>query len=110
MRKLSVKIDGKTFEVPSLSTIEEVIASLELKTKDPISAILNGQLVRLDQKIRIDSSLSIVSMSTPQGKQIYESSVLFLFIVAFKKIFPNNEVFIQHTIQRGIYAETSAFL
>lgn len=107
MRKLNVKNDGRQYEVPALSTIEEVLASCDIKVKDPIAGILNGQLVRLDQKIRTDSSLSVVSMSTPQGKQIYESSVLFLFLVAFKTLYPNHEVFIQHTIQRGIYAEIS---
>lgn len=107
MRKLSVKIDGKQVEVPALSTIEEIIATCDIKTQDPIAAIVNGHLVRLNQKIRMDSNIQLVDMKSAQGKQIYESSALFLFLVSFQKLFPGYEVFIQHTIQRGIYAEVS---
>ncbi len=105
MRNLTVTFKGNKYEVPPLSTTEEIIESHKLNVKDPIAVVINGHFTRLCKKLRADSEIDIVTLHTPQGKQVYESSVLFLFLVAFAKKFPNHDVFIQHTIQKGIYAE-----
>ncbi|MCK5882873.1 MAG: hypothetical protein KAG61_04230 [Bacteriovoracaceae bacterium] len=107
MKNLIVTFKGNKYEVAPLSTTEEIIKKHDLDVIDPIAVVINGHFTRLNKKIRADSDIDIVTLQTPEGKQVYESSVMYLFLVAFAKKFPKHEVFIQHTIQKGIYAEVS---
>ena len=105
MEKFKVTCEGKIYEVDPLISIEEFVKVHEIGTEDPVAAVLNGVLTRLNTKIRTDSVLDIIKLKSQLGKRIYESSVCFLFVVAFKKLFPDLGIFIQHSIQKGVYAE-----
>lgn len=105
MKKINIKYKNKDYEVPLLSDTLEVIEKCKLDVKDPVAVVVNGHFSRLNKKIPLDSTLDIIELSSPQGKRVYESSVMLLFLVAFEKLFPDLQVFIQHSIHKGIYAE-----
>ncbi len=95
----------KNYEVEPLLTVEEFIFKHEIKVNDPVAVVINGVLARLNAKIRTDSALDVIDLESQLGKRIYESSVTYLFVVAFTKLYPKLNVFIQHSIQKGVYAE-----
>ncbi len=105
MDKIKINYAGKEYEVLPLITPEEFIKEFEIKVQSPVCAILNGRFAQLSKRIPVDSTLNIIERASYQGQKIYESSLLFLFVSAFRKRFPKLDVFIQHSIQQGIYAE-----
>ena len=105
MQKLKVVYKGKEYDVSPLSTAQEIILSHNLPVKDPMAVVVNGHFTRLTEKIKVDSTVEIIEFGSPLGRRIYETSVLFLFLVAFSRKFPELTVFIQHSIHRGVYAE-----
>jgi uridine kinase len=107
MKKLNINFKDKIYQIDPLRTTMEFISEHNLQVKDPIAVNINGRFTRLSKKIRVDSTIEIIELATPQGKRIYESSVLFLFMAAFTKEFPKKNVFIQHSIHKGIYAEVT---
>lgn len=105
MDKIKLEYKGKEFEISPLTTPCEFLKEFNIKAKDPVCAILNGRFAQLSKRIPVNSRLDIIERASYQGQKIYESSLLFLFVSAFRKRFPKFDVFIQHSIQQGIYAE-----
>lgn len=105
MEKVTVTYAGKTYKVERNVTAEHFMREHEIILDDPVACIISGHLTRLDKRIKADCTLDFILLRTPLGQRIYESSVLFLFIVAFKKLFPDGELTIQHAISNGLYAE-----
>ncbi len=105
MEKIKIDCLGKEYSIDKLTTPLEFIKENGIHTQMPVAVVINGHMTRLDKNIRVNSTMEIIEKDTPQGERIYESSVLFLFLAAFTKTFPNHRVFIQHSIHRGVYAE-----
>lgn len=105
MNKVFVTCKGSKYEISSGETTLDFIKKNSIKVKDPVAAIINGHLTRLNKEIIVSSSIDILELASPQGRRIYEGSILYLFLVAFKKFYPEREVFIQHSIQKGLYIE-----
>lgn len=105
MNKIKLQYKDKEYEVSPLTTPSEFIKEFNLKVNDPVCALLNGRFAQLSKRIPVDTRIDILERASYQGQKIYESSLLFLFVSAFRKRFPQLDVFIQHSIQQGIYAE-----
>jgi len=105
MEPLNIEYQNKVYKVAPLTNTLEFIAQMGISIKDPVAVVINGHLGRLNKKFKVDSSLNIIERSSFQGRKIYESSVLFMFRVAFNKLFPNCSLFIQHSLHAGVYAE-----
>lgn len=105
MEKINVEFKGQSYQTSALTTPMELMTQFSLKVKNPVAAVINGRLEQLTRKMTVDTKLDIIERDTYHGQKIYESSLIFLFVVAFRKVFPHLNVFIQHSIQQGIYAE-----
>ena len=105
MNKLKVRYQNRVYEVNPLTTAQEFINEFQLKVKDPMAVVINGYFTRMNEKIRVDSSISFLELASSQGKRVYESSVLFVLLAVFYKRYPNLRAFIQHSIHKGIYVE-----
>lgn len=102
---ININIGGKSYEVTSPCRPIDLIKQLNLNVVLPVAAVINGHLTRIDKKIHVNSNLSFVEASTEQGKRIYRNTVKFLFLAAFKKLFPKDDVFVQHEMFGGTFAE-----
>ncbi len=104
---VNVKYHGKEYQIAPGSTLLDLINKYDLPIKDPVAVIINGHFTGINKPIRVDTVLDVITLNSIQGKRVYENSVLFLFIIAFKTKFPKLDVFIQHSIHDGLYAEIS---
>lgn len=105
MKKIRVKYHGQEYETKSGTTPARFLKEHNIDVKDPVAAILNGRLTRLNKTLRVDSTLRIINLSSFQGQRIYESTLTFVFLAAFRKICPSLNVFVQHSIPGGLYLE-----
>ncbi|MFW5887851.1 MAG: nucleoside kinase [Bacteriovoracia bacterium] len=103
--KITVVYNNKEYSVDQLTTPIDFLKKFKIPVKEPVAAIINGHVTRLNKKMKTNSTLFLIELDTYQGQKIYESTVIFLFVVAFYKQFPNDNVFIQHSIHQGIFAE-----
>ena len=102
---LNIVYKDNPYELEATCTSLDLIKKYHLPVKNPVATVINGYLTRLSHPIRVDSVIEFIERGTPEGERIYESSVIFLFVVAFTKKFPQLKVFIQHSIDLGVYAE-----
>ncbi len=105
MKMIKVNYQGKSYEIEQCQTTLDFIEQHQIDVIRPMAVVINGHFTRLNRKMRVDSSIEIISYGSPQGRRIYEASTLFVFMTVFQKTHPDLRLFIQHSIHKGVYAE-----
>ena len=94
--------DGRVLSGPRGAKVEEFIATLELDSQ-PVAAIINGDLRELTYPIELDARVAPVTMSMADGARIYRRSLTFLLEMAFADLFPDANLFVDHSVASGGY-------
>ena len=103
---VKVKINEKVFDVEKGTTVNSIIGMAKLKPKYPIlGAFQNNEIVELEEKIRVNSLIRPVDITSPVGLRIYSTSLSFVVIAAAKKIFPKDTLIVQHSLSGGLFME-----
>lgn len=90
--------DGRIFEAPPKTPLREIAHVSDPQASPPIvAAIVNGRLRELTFPVRHDSEVTWLTSGTTDGTRIYRRSVEFLMLVAVAEVFPDAEVWVEHS-------------
>lgn len=62
-----------------------------------IAALLNGRLKELSEPLQYDADVVPVTVADDDGMRVYRRSLVFLLVTAAAEIFPDAQVFIEHS-------------
>ncbi len=94
--------DGRTFEAPMGTPVEQYIrAAMDDSPVPIIAALVNGDLRELTYQIRSDARVDPVFLSNSDGVRIYRRSLSFLLVTAVRELFPNTQIFVDYTLPFG---------
>ncbi len=83
----------------------------ETNYTDAVAAIVNNEVCDLNTKIKKSSDIKFLTFKDRKGLLIYTSGLKFLYIAAIKELFgEDTNVEIKHSIDKGLYTETSVEL
>jgi uridine kinase len=94
--------DGRVLSGPRGTKVEDFLSTLELDSQ-PVAAIVNSDLRELTFPIEMDSRVAPITMSMPDGARIYRRSLTFLLEMAFADLFPDENLFVDHSVASGGY-------
>jgi uridine kinase len=94
--------DGRVLSGPRGAKVGEFLHALEYASQ-LVAAIVNGDLRELTYPINIESRVSPVTMSDPDGARIYRRSLTFLLEMAFNDLFPDAVLYVDHSVASGGY-------
>ncbi|HJS19523.1 MAG TPA: nucleoside kinase [Anaerolineales bacterium] len=94
--------DGRVLSGPRGAKVEKFLSVLEL-TDQPVAAIVNGSLRELTYPIEMDSRVTPITMSMPDGARIYRRSLTFLLEMAFADLYPDANLYVDHSVASGGY-------
>jgi uridine kinase len=90
--------DGRLFEAPPGTPLHEFVRAAVGTAHPPIvAAIVNRRLRELTFPVTHDSDVACLSSGTSDGARIYRRSLEFLMVVAVDEVFPDAEVWIEHS-------------
>ncbi len=96
--------DGRTLEAPLGPPLETYLrAALGDEEVPVIAALVDGELRELTFPVHSDAQVEPLALSTSDGVRIYRRSLAFLLVTVVREIFPQAEVFIDHTMPFGGY-------
>ncbi|MBI5053356.1 MAG: nucleoside kinase, partial [Chloroflexi bacterium] len=98
--------DGKNFAAPIDTTLETFARAAypSMSLDAPIvAALLDGRLRELTYPLKRDADLTPITMSSEDGMRIYRRSLTFLLVAAAADLFPDADVFIDHSTSSGGY-------
>lgn len=101
--------DGRIFEAPPGTLLEPIMSAANGTDGAPliVAAIVNGKLRELFNPLRQDSDILPVPITATDGARIYRRSLVFMLVAAAYEIFPDAEIFIEHsaTTTGGYFCE-----
>lgn len=96
--------DGRILSGPRGAKIRDFIEMITDDYEGPIvAAVINGDLRELTYPIKIESNVRPVTMSEPDGARIYRRSLTFLLEMAFRELYPQGTLTIDHSVSFGGY-------
>ena len=99
--------DGRVLSGPRGARVETFLAALEWPAQ-PVAAVVNSELRELTYPIELDSNVEPVTMSMPDGARIYRRSLTFLLEMAFSDLFPDANLYVDHSVASGgFYCQVS---
>ncbi len=94
--------DGQVFESPVGTALEQYIkVALDGSPVPVIAALVNGDLRELTYQMWSDARVDPVFLSDSDGVRIYRRSLSFLLVTAVRELFPQAQVFVDHTLPFG---------
>ena len=94
--------DGRTFEASVGTPVEQYIrAALNDSPAPVIAALVNGELRELTYPVRSDARVDPVFLSNSDGVRIYRRSLSFLLVTTVCELFPEAQLFVDHTLPFG---------
>jgi uridine kinase len=94
--------DGRTFEAPMETPLEQYVKAALGGSRVPfIAALVNGHLRELTYPMRSDARVDPVFLSDSDGVRIYRRSLSFLLVTVVRELFPDAQVFVDHTLPFG---------
>ena len=96
--------DGSKMEVEKGTSIQELAKKIGPRlAKDALAGKINGELVDLNTFLSEDSSVEVVTFSSPEGPDIYRHSVSHVMAQAVGELYPEAKFGIGPAIEDGFY-------
>jgi uridine kinase len=94
--------DGRIFEAPMETPLEQYVKVALGDSPVPfIAALVNGHLRELTYPMRYDARVDPVFLSDSDGVRIYRRSLSFLLVTVVRELFPDAQIFVDHTLPFG---------
>ncbi len=94
--------DGRVLSGPRGAPVGDFLAAIEHDSQ-LVGAVINGDLRELTFPVGMDSRVTPITMSTPDGTRIYRRSLTFLLEMVFADMYPHATLFIDHSVASGGY-------
>jgi uridine kinase len=95
--------DGRTLLGPRGCQLEIFLAEVKDSETPIVGGIVNGVLKELTFPIEQEASVRPVTLGEADGMRIYRRSLTFLLSTAFEKLFPDIQLYVDHSISSGGY-------
>ena len=74
--------------------------------KNLITAVkINNVLRDVQTQVTPENKVEFIDMTTEDGVQAYQRSILFIMMAAVNMLYPDKEVVVEHSVNNGIYCE-----
>ncbi len=105
MKMITVTLpDGSEMEVSAGTTVGEVAYSIGKRLgRDAVAGEVDGELVDLKYNLEDDAELSIITLDSETGLDVYRHTVAHVMAQAVKRLFPEVKLAIGPTIEDGFY-------
>ncbi len=101
---MRITLLNNTADFASPITVLDALKALAPEAADAaLGCFCGGRALELTHVITEDCSLHPITFQNEEGRRIYERSLRFVMLMAFKQVFPKHHVRIEHSIGFGVY-------
>ena len=108
MNEIEIKINNKTIYVERGITLEKLSKQYQGEYKyEIILAKVDGIYKELTETVHKPCTIEFFDLTDRGANQVYLNGLVYLTVYAFKKLFGNNDIKINHSLDKGLYIETT---
>jgi uridine kinase len=98
--------DGRRIQTRKGMSLLEILEESGWQSTLPVvAAKINNRLTNLRHKLRVDSRVEFVDVAHPEGFRVYQSSLAYLLGMAIRRLFPEADLKVEHSLSKGLYCE-----
>ncbi len=97
--------ENKTAETAMGQTLEGLLKELPPRELQPVGAVVNGGLRELSYPLYADSKIRFLDYTSPNGHRIYKRSLIFVLLLAAKRLYPKRQLKVNHSLENGSYCQ-----
>lgn len=99
MHTVHVTLPTGARDVPDNTVIAELCTESDTDPGNPVvAAVVNNEILDLSRRVRINSRIEPVHLSSEPGIRCYRQSLCFLLALAVKQIYPQRRLIIGHSL------------
>ncbi len=96
--------DGRVFEGPVGASLEEFVRAAGTDPQAPtVAALVDREMRELAYRVEGDVEIIPVTMADSDGMRIYCRSLVFLMVAATQELFPEADLYVDHSLTFGGY-------
>ena len=106
---INVKILDKMYSYNDNILLKDIAKDFKNLYKHPIIlAKVNGIYKELSEKVPNNSSIEFFNLTSDKyANNVYLNGLVFLTLYSYKKLFPNDDLIVRHSLDKGLYIETT---
>ncbi len=90
-------------DFPPATTALACLEALQIPTGGVLALRLGGQVVELNAVIPHGGEIAPLTLQDEEGRRIYERSLRFVLLLAFRRLMPRQRVRIEHSVGGGVF-------
>jgi uridine kinase len=108
--QVRVKVNGSVLDVPSGTALREILARWEGAEPgaEYVGAQVNNKIADMGMRITSDSRVDFFTLRSRDGLMLYQRSLTYVLVMAAREVYPDLQVYVNHTLGDGFYCELLA--
>lgn len=103
---MEIRYKDKVLEVEKGSKIYDVFKNeIENSANTVVGAIYNNSYVNLSRHMNFDGRVELISINSKIGIKIYRRTLIYIFAMALKKLFPDNKATVNYQMENAVYCD-----
>lgn len=103
---MEIRYKDKVLEVEKGSKIYDIFKN-EIKNSENtvVGAIYNNSYVNLSRHMNFEGRVELISINSKIGIKIYRRTLIYIFAMALKKLFPDNRATVNYQMENAVYCD-----
>ncbi len=103
---MKIQYKDKTMEIEKGSKIYDIFKEeIENSEHTVVGAIYNNEYVNLSRHMNFEGTVELITVNSKIGIKIYRRTLIYIFAMALKKIYPDNRASVDYQMENAIYCD-----
>ena len=103
---MEIHYKDKVLEVEKGSKIYDIFKNeIENSENTVVGAIYNNTYVNLSRHMNFEGRVELISINSKIGIKIYRRTLIYIFAMALKKLFPDNRATVNYQMENAVYCD-----
>lgn len=103
---MKIQYKDKTMKIEKGSKIYDIFKEeIENSEHTVVGAIYNNEYVNLSRHMNFEGTVELITVNSKIGMKIYRRTLIYIFAMALKKIYPDNRASIDYQMENAIYCD-----
>ena len=103
---MNIRCGEKTMEIEGGMTVMQCLLALSVNPEGVLAVQQQGRVLELSDFITRSGEIHPLTLRDEEGRRIYERSLRFVALLAFRRLMPGQQVRIEYSVGGGVFLHT----
>ena len=103
---MKIRCENKELDAEAGMTVMQCLLALSVDTEGVLAVQQGGRVLELTDIVTRDGEIRPLTLRDEEGRRIYERSLRFVLLLAFRRLMPGQRVRIEYSVGGGVYLHT----